>query len=105
MYASIRPEVVLASPRADLRILDVRSGGEYASGHVPGAVHIPYDEVAMRLEQIGADRERTLVVYCETGVRAEVAERALRAAGYADVRHLEGDMHGWRKAGLPIESR
>ena len=102
---SIRPQEILESPHTDLRILDVRTQEEYASGHVPGALHIPHDEVATRLEEVGADRDRTLVVYCERGGRAMQAEEALRAAGYTDVRHLEGDMRGWREAGLPVVRR
>ena len=103
--ALIAPQEILSSPHTDLRILDVRTQEEYTSGHVPGALHVPHDEIATRLEDIGPDRDRTLVVYCERGGRAAQAEDALRAAGYTDVRHLEGDIQGWREAGLPVVRR
>ena len=84
-------------------ILDVRSEQEFASGHVPGAVHLPYDELADRLPGRNLDPGDEIVVYCESGRRAKVAEEALRQAGFTSVRHLEGDMRGWRESDLPCE--
>lgn len=82
-------------------LLDVRTPEEYAQGHVPGALNIPYDELGERLDELGTPRE--VVVYCESGRRAGIGAEVLLEAGYA-VGHLEGDMSGWRRAGLPIES-
>jgi rhodanese-related sulfurtransferase len=81
-------------------VLDVRSAEEFASGHVPGAKHLPYDEVPARLGELGPPRE--VVVYCERGPRAMKAAAALGKAGFA-VRHLTGDMREWRAAGRPLE--
>ena len=82
-------------------VLDVRTPEEYESGHVPGAVNLPYDQLAGRLGELDAPEDREIVVYCERGGRAGRAESTLREAGYTAVRHLEGDMSGWRAAGLP----
>lgn len=81
-------------------ILDVRSDAEFASGHVPGAINIPHNEVAARLAELG-DREGEVVVYCESGRRAARALSLLGEAGFTRLRHLSGDMAGWRGAGLP----
>jgi len=70
---------------------------------VPGAVNIPHTELTARLGDIEAARESGVVVYCESGRRAAAAADVLRDAGFEDVRHLEGDMSGWRAAGLPVE--
>ena len=83
-------------------ILDVRSRREYAAGHIPGAVHIPYDELPGRLDEIDGDKTAEVVVYCQTGPRAVFAEDVLVRAGYTNVRNLEGDMRSWRRAGYPI---
>jgi phage shock protein E len=80
-------------------VLDVRSAEEFASGHVPGARNVAYDEVAARLAELGPARE--VVVYCERGPRASKAAAVLSAAGFV-VRHLTGDMSSWRAQGLPI---
>jgi rhodanese-related sulfurtransferase len=95
---SITPQELLESLDPPL-VLDVRSAEEFASGHVPGAVHVPHDQLAARVSELGAPRE--VVVYCERGSRASKAAAVLRDAGFA-VQHLAGDMRGWREAGLPI---
>jgi rhodanese-related sulfurtransferase len=84
-------------------VLDVRSQGEYAGGHVPGAVHIPFAEAAERAASIEGPRDQPIVVYCELGPRAGVAKLALESAGFTNVHYLDGHMAGWRGAGLPLE--
>jgi rhodanese-related sulfurtransferase len=82
-------------------VLDVRTPEEYASGHVPGALNLPHDELGGRLPEIEGRRGDEVVVYCERGGRAAAAEDLLRRAGFSRVRHLEGDMSGWRSSSLP----
>lgn len=83
-------------------ILDVRTSGEYTSGHIPGAIHIPHSQLAMRLQELEEFKEREIVVYCARGPRAYNAEAILREAGFGKVRHLRGDITGWRRDGRPI---
>lgn len=99
----ISPETLLSAAPANALILDVRTPGEFGSSHVPGAVNVPHDEVAARLAELGANRDRPVIVYCESGRRAGLAEALLVEAGFSDVRHLEGDMRAWREAGRPTE--
>jgi len=82
--------------------VDVRTPEEYGSGHIPGAVNIPRNQLASRLAELEHARDR-LVVYCERGPRAAAAAATLVSAGFTGVRHLAGDMAAWRAAGLPIE--
>jgi rhodanese-related sulfurtransferase len=82
--------------------VDVRTPEEYQSGHVPGAINIPRNQLNVRLAELEHARDR-LVVYCERGPRAAAAMATLASAGFTGVRHLAGDMAGWRAAGLPIE--
>lgn len=84
-------------------LLDVRTAEEYASGHVPGAVNIPYDEISSRIGELGADRGDPVVVYCEKGPRASQATAALTGAGFSSVRSLAGHMAAYRASGLPVE--
>ena len=84
-------------------ILDVRSPAEFAEGHIPGAVNIPHRALPDRIDTLALQPGQTVVVYCEWGVRASIAEDTLTAAGIDNIRHLTGDMVGWRRAGLPIE--
>lgn len=99
----ISAETLLGAPPANALILDVRTREEYASGHVPGAINIPHTEVEARVAELGADQTRPVVVYCERGGRAGKAETQLLAAGFRDLRHLEGDMRAWRENDRPTE--
>ncbi len=74
-------------------LLDVRSTGEFASGHIDGAVNIPVDQLARRIGDVGA-KERPVVVYCRSGARSGQAAGILRGAGFARVEDL-GAMHRW----------
>jgi rhodanese-related sulfurtransferase len=84
-------------------ILDVRTGGEFARGHVPGAIHIPFQAVARRLAEIPSGPDDPIVVYCGHGPRAWMAARVLRARGFRRVSYLTGHWSGWRRAGLRDE--
>lgn len=83
-------------------ILDVRSPEEYADGHIPGAINVPYDQIEARIDFLEEHREAEVVVYCRTGRRAGVAENALSEAGFEQIRDLEGHMVAWREAELPL---
>jgi rhodanese-related sulfurtransferase len=83
-------------------ILDVRSSAEFASGHVPGAVHLPFWSAMVR--PVPAKPGDPLVVYCGHGPRAAIAAGALRVRGFRNLRVLRGHMAEWRRAGLPIET-
>ena len=88
---------------ADLVLLDVRSPSEFESGHIAGARNIPVNELEMRLAELDDVRDQEVIVFCEMGGRAVMAEGLLRSAGFARLGHLEGDMSAWRAAGHPLE--
>jgi rhodanese-related sulfurtransferase len=90
----------IVAERAPL-ILDVRTESEFASGHIPGAVNIPHDELLRRIGELDAGSDGEIVVYCEVGGRAEKAASELRKAGFSEVLHLQGDMRAWRARQLP----
>jgi len=84
-------------------ILDVRSSKEYSEGHIPGAVNIPYDQLADHLSDLHAAKTDEIVVHCQSGHRAGIAEKTLTNAGYSNVRDLDGHMSAWKRDGYPIE--
>jgi phage shock protein E len=87
---------------ASLFVLDVRTPKEYAAGHVPGAVNVPYDQVASQLAGIPKDKD--VVLYCHSGRRAGLAAEVLKASGYTKLEHLQGDMQAWLNDGRPVET-
>ena len=85
-------------------ILDVRTAREFNSGHVPGAINIGHREISANLDRLKPHTNDDIVVYCELGVRARMAQRTLSKAGFLHVYHLTGDMAAWRGAGLTTET-
>jgi rhodanese-related sulfurtransferase len=88
----------------EVTVLDVRPEPEYAAAHLPGAVHIPLDELVDRIDELPADREvlaHYRGVYCAL---AHDAVRLLTAHGRQASRATDG-MLEWRVAGLPVEAR
>jgi len=85
-------------------VLDVRSHGEFAAGHVPGALHVPFWAILWRAGRLPASAADSVVVYCGHGPRARIARVLLHLRGFSRVSLLAGHMSGWRRAGLPEES-
>jgi len=87
----------------DVVVLDVRSAGEFAAGHVPGARNVPHDQVHTRLDELATLKDKQVVLYCRSGRRSGMAAQALREAGFTRLRQLEGDFPGWEAARQPVE--
>ncbi|TVR66959.1 MAG: rhodanese-like domain-containing protein [Spirochaetaceae bacterium] len=81
-------ERLLEEVRDDFLLVDVRTGMEFAQGHIPGAIQIDYRVIADALAE--ADRSRPVVVYCRTGNRSSEAERTLRTMGFSEVYDFGG---------------
>ncbi len=81
------------------QLLDVRTDREWEAGHIEGAAHIDLPELPGRVEEV--DKDRTVVVYCRTGNRSEMAAAALAVGGY-DVVKMDGGLVGWSEADLPL---
>lgn len=88
----------LQSPASAPLVLDVRTKTEFDAGHIPGALHIPHDELANRLAEI--DATNGVAVHCMVGPRARKAEATLASSGVENILHLEGGYLAWKKAGF-----
>ena len=71
-------------------ILDVREQDEYDSGHIPGAILIPYTEIENRAEEILPDKEALILVYCRSGRRSKIAAESLVGLGYTNIKEFGG---------------
>ncbi len=87
-----------------ISLIDVRTPGEFAEGHIPGAVNIPLDDLRESLDRIPHDKP--IVLYCGVGLRGYLASNILRQRGYSDVRNLIGGIKTYRYAtadtGTPV---
>lgn len=81
-------------------VVDVRNPGEWAAGHVPGALHIPLAELADRLDDI--PRDKPIVMQCQGGSRSAIAASLLDAEGVGGVANLVGGFRAWAAAGNEV---
>lgn len=81
----------LRARRPGLRVVDVRTAGEYAAYHIPGAEHVPLEALASARFAPG----ETIVLYSELGVHGGQAWVFLRALGHHRVLFLRGGLHEW----------
>ena len=100
----VSPQELYASGTLEPFIIDVRGPGEYASGHIQGAINIPMGQLARKLKQI--PRDRPVVTYCNMHHRGE--SRGERAAALLtgqglQARTIDGGYPAWKEAGLPVE--
>ncbi len=91
----------VAGPDAPL-VLDVRNDAEYAAEHIPGSLHLPYGDIAARVEELPRDRQ--IAAICRGGKRSGLAASILQREGFADVLHVGKGVGAWRAAGNPVES-
>ena len=71
-------------------ILDAREQDEYDEGHIPGAILIPYGEIADRAENEIPDKDQLILVYCRSGRRSKIAAEELVKLGYTNVKEFGG---------------
>ena len=78
----------------DVIILDVRSEGEFASGHIQGAVLLPAPRIPFEAEALIPDTAQIILLYCQSGNRSVGASRALAELGFTAVYDF-GGINGW----------
>jgi len=96
-----REELLARAEQGKVVILDVRPAGEFAAGHIPGALSVPLDQLDAALDRL--PRHTEIVAYCRGPycVLAPQAVERLRARGY-QARRLADGLPEWRLAGLPV---
>ncbi len=78
---------------AGVRVIDVRTPGEFETSHVPGAENVPMD--ALSTEAAGWDPAEPLLIYCATGARSAQAVQYLEAQGFETIYHLDAGLVAW----------
>ncbi len=67
-------------------VIDVRTPEEFASGHVDGAINIPYDTISAKLPALSKiDKNENILLYCRSGRRSAIAKQSLAELGYRKV--------------------
>ena len=81
-----------------LRILDVRSGAEFASVHIGGSYNVPLDTLSEHASAL-ADVDHPVVLVCKSGARADQAHITLSNAGKQQLHLLDGGLDSWTASG------
>jgi rhodanese-related sulfurtransferase len=82
----------------DTRVLDVRTGGEFESVHIPGSYNVPLDTLGEHAHDL-ADVAHPVVLVCQSGGRASRAHQTLTAAGKDTLHILRGGIVAWEASG------
>lgn len=78
-------------------LIDARDAGQFAKGHIPGAINMDWRQVLAKRESIPKDKP--VLIYCNTGSLSAQAGFALRVAGWDNLRILQGGMEEWKAKG------
>jgi rhodanese-related sulfurtransferase len=85
----------------DILFVDARPAADFESGHIPGAVNVPYFEPEKHLDQLPKDK--WIVAYCECPhAEAEQVADALERNGYTQVRVIDEGLQGWKELGREV---
>ncbi len=82
--------------------LDVRDPGEFAAGHLPGAMNISRGTLEFNVFSKITDQNAKIYVYCKTAGRSALATKALNDLGYKNAVLMDAQFEDWIKAGYPV---
>ena len=85
----------------DFVIIDVRTPGEYASGHIEDAINIDFyaEDFDEQLDEL--DRDKIYLIYCQSGNRSGKALDKMEALGFQEVYNMLGGIVNWERTNLP----
>lgn len=78
-------------------VIDARDAGQFAKGHIPGAINMDWRQVLAKRNTIPKDKP--VLIYCNTGSLSAQAGFAMRVAGWENLRILQGGMEEWTAKG------
>lgn len=84
------------------QIVDVRTPGEYSSGHIKNAKNINWNDANFMANMSKIDKSKPVYIYCQAGGRSAAANKKLTKEGYKVI-ELEGGMNSWLGTGNKVE--
>jgi len=83
-------------------VLDVRTPGEFAEGHIAGATNINFMDKDFATQVGKLDRDKVYLVYCAVGGRSKRCLPQLQKLGFKQIYHFDGGFSAWEEAGKPV---
>ncbi len=99
---ALAPQEAIRLMNQGAAVLDLRAQAAFQAGHIGGARHFDAAQIPSALDSLKKYRERPVIVYCERGVSAAAAVRALTRQGFTKVFNLRGGIAAWRAENLPL---
>ena len=87
---------------ANAQLIDVRTPGEYAEGHLKNAVNINCSDADFETQLAKLDKNKPVLVYCLSGGRSSSAADKMKEMGFSEVYNMDGGIMKWGNAGKPI---
>ena len=87
-----------------LLLIDVREESEFATDHIPGAIHLSKGVIERDIELAVPDLATEIILYCGGGFRSALSAENLARMGYSNVISMDGGIRVWRENGFPLTS-
>jgi len=99
---SVADASALINRQNDSIILDVRTPGEFDSGHIENAQNIDFkaDDFAQKLKEL--DQDKSYIVYCGSGKRSGKATAQMKTLDFKNITDVDGGITAWKSAELPL---
>ncbi|MFZ4397978.1 MAG: rhodanese-like domain-containing protein [Kiritimatiellia bacterium] len=81
-------------------VIDVRTEGEWKTGHINDAILIPYDQIKERIVEVTTNKSAFIALYCRSGRRSRIARESLQKLGYLNVENLGSLADARKKLGV-----
>jgi len=102
-FAAITPQDAIRLMNRGAVVIDLRPAEQYAAGHLSGARHMDGGQILKAADTLKKYRQKTVIVYDETGSLGNSAARQLKAQGFLQAFNLRGGVAAWRSDNLPLE--
>ena len=90
--------------REKILLIDVREESEFATDHIPGAIHLSKGVIESDIELAVPDLATEIILYCGGGFRSALSAENLARMGYSNVISMDGGIRVWRENGFPLTS-
>lgn len=87
-----------------LLLIDVREESEFATDHIPSAIHLSKGVIERDIELAVPDLATEIILYCGGGFRSALSAENLARMGYSNVISMDGGIRVWRENGFPLTS-
>lgn len=85
-------------------VIDVNKAEQYNVSHIPKAINIPLEDINSENSALPKNKDKTIILCCQSGSRSQSAAKSLVALGFSNVNILRGGLMAWAKENLPTES-